>query len=179
MRSGTDTPGWQRAAAFAARAHQGQMRKDGRTPYVAHTFRVAMTVRDLFGCEDGVALCAALLHDTIEDTATDFDDIERSFGRAVADAVAAMSKNMLLPEQERERDYDRRLASGPWQSRLIKLADVHDNGCDLIPGTDGTKNIERCERALALSSGDTGACFDRAREIVGRTVAMLRERAGG
>ena len=53
------------------RAHAGQVRKDGRTPYVAHCFRVTMTVRDVFGCTDPVCLCAALLHDTIEDTGVD------------------------------------------------------------------------------------------------------------
>ena len=40
---------WQQAASFAARFHRHQTRKDGLTPYIAHPFRVAMTVRDIFG----------------------------------------------------------------------------------------------------------------------------------
>ena len=64
------------AAAFAARAHRNQWRKDGQTPYVSHVFRVCLTVRQLFGVDDDDVLTAALLHDTIEDTDTDFDDIE-------------------------------------------------------------------------------------------------------
>ena len=43
------------AAAFAARAHDGQYRKDGKTPYVSHVFRVCLVLRDLFGCEVGLS----------------------------------------------------------------------------------------------------------------------------
>src|SRR5205823_3522167 len=56
------------AAAFAARSHQGQLRKDKQTPYVSHVFRVCLILRDLFGFDDPRMLCAALLHDTVEDT---------------------------------------------------------------------------------------------------------------
>ncbi|MCA9299128.1 MAG: bifunctional (p)ppGpp synthetase/guanosine-3',5'-bis(diphosphate) 3'-pyrophosphohydrolase, partial [Phycisphaerales bacterium] len=87
---------FQRAASFAARRHRHQLRKDGHTPYVAHVYRVAMTVRHVFGCDDLATLAAAVLHDTIEDTDTDFDDIEEAFGTEVALLVAALTKNMLL-----------------------------------------------------------------------------------
>ena len=62
------------AASFAARAHQGQYRKDRVTPYVSHPFRVCLVVRDLFGFDDPRMLITALLHDVIEDTTTDYDD---------------------------------------------------------------------------------------------------------
>src|SRR4051812_37079040 len=94
---------WQEAAAFAARAHRNQVRKDGQTPYFSHPVRVAMTIRMVFGCEDEATICAGLLHDTIEDTTTDYDDLLTRFGPEVADIVAAMTKNMALPEHERER----------------------------------------------------------------------------
>lgn len=154
---------WQRAASFAARVHHGHFRKDGVTPYFAHPCRVAMVVRHVFGCDDEVAIAAAFLHDTIEDTTTDYDDIEENFGAAVADAVAAMSKNMLLPESAREKDYDQRLAAGPWQSRLIKLADVYDNSIDVTPGTEAAeKFIDKRRRALELAKADSGPVFERA-----------------
>src|SRR5262245_29008948 len=98
--SGTTTapyPLWLHAIALAARAHQGQLRKDGRTPYVSHVFRVCLIVRDLFGCDDGRVLCAAVLHDTIEDTTTDYDDLEEAFGAEVAGWVALLTKNKSLP----------------------------------------------------------------------------------
>lgn len=171
------TPLWQKAASFAARAHAAQIRKDGKTPYVAHVFRVAMTVRDVFGCDDPVAICTALLHDTIEDTATDYDDIESRFGEPVAVCVAAVTKNMLLREDIREADYDARLANAPWQARMVKLADVYDNACDLHPTMRVTKNIERCERALARTvRDDAHPAFPGARHAVEGMLARLRER---
>lgn len=173
-----NTPTWQQAASFAARAHQGQLRKDGKTPYVAHVVRVAMTVRDVFGCDDPVALCTAFLHDTIEDTVTDYDAIHHRFGTEVADCVAAMSKNMLLPDEAREADYDARLATAPWQARIVKLADVYDNGHDLERTMRAHKNIERCHRALELTRQDLPTpCFITAHERVKHLVEHLTARA--
>lgn len=154
-------PSWQDAASFAAEQHRHHVRKDGRTPYVAHVYRVAMTVRDLFGCDDGDVLAAALLHDTIEDTPTDFDDIEERFGTEVAGIVAALTKNMILREDEREADYDARLARADWRARLIKLADVYDNLSDfenreVADAAALERLVSRCERAIALAGADRG-----------------------
>jgi (p)ppGpp synthase/HD superfamily hydrolase len=149
-------PPWLEAVSFAARRHRHGVRKDGSTPYVAHVFRVAMTVRDAFGCDDPTALVAALLHDTIEDTDTDFDEIEEHFGRPIAECVAALTKNASLPEPEREADYDRRLGAGPWQARLVKLADVHDNFLDMVNNEKPSmqKIRAKCERAILLARPD-------------------------
>ena len=87
---------WQKAASFAARAHDGQKRKDGRTPYVAHPYRVAMVIRHVFGCEDETILAAALLHDVIEDTTVDYDDVAEAF-RVANDRAAGAIKVVLEP----------------------------------------------------------------------------------
>lgn len=121
---------WQEAAAFAARAHRNQHRKDLRTPYYSHVARVAMTVSRVFGCEDDKTLAAAYLHDTIEDTTTDFDDLAERFGEDVARVVANLTKNMAMPEDEREKEYLDRLSRGCWRTMLVKLADTYDNLCD-------------------------------------------------
>jgi guanosine-3',5'-bis(diphosphate) 3'-pyrophosphohydrolase len=155
---------WQRAASVAARFHQGQMRKDGRTPYVAHPFRVAMTVRDVFGCDDPVALAAALLHDVIEDTTADYDDLEREFSFEVANVVAALTKDMRLPEAEREAAYDRQLAAAPWQARLVKLADVYDNLIDCHEDRMRGKAVQKACRAVALA-GDEPQVRAAARQV--------------
>lgn len=115
------------AIAFAARAHRHQIRKDGLTPYVSHVFRVAMVVRQVFGCNDPRILTAAVLHDTIEDTPTDYDEIVERFGPDVADWVAALTKDMRLPEAEREAAYLRQLLAAGWPVALCKLADIYDN----------------------------------------------------
>jgi len=119
------------AVAFAARAHQGQLRKDGKTPYASHPFRVCLIVRDIFAIDDPRVLAAAVLHDTIEDTTTDFDDIQKHFGREVAEWVAALSKDKRRHEQEREQQYVTTLAAACWQVQVCKLGDVCDNLLDL------------------------------------------------
>jgi len=145
---------WQRAVSFAARAHDGQFRKDKVTPYIAHPFRVAMTVRHVFGSEDVTALAAALLHDTIEDTTTDYDDLLAEFGREVADAVAALTKDMRMEEAKREQAYDQQLANASWQARLVKLADAYDNYCDQFDETKRAKAVEKARRAIACAGDD-------------------------
>ncbi|HUR55155.1 MAG TPA: HD domain-containing protein [Gemmataceae bacterium] len=115
------------AVAFAAKAHQGQFRKDGKTPYVSHVVRVCLVVRHVFGFDDPEMLCAALLHDTIEDTTTDRDDIDENFGPTVGKWVAALTKNATLPFDEREADYCNRLAAADWPVKACKLADIYDN----------------------------------------------------
>lgn len=115
------------AAAFAARAHRHQMRKDKETPYFSHPVRVCLVVRQVFGFDDPRMLAAALLHDTIEDTTTDCDDLIEKFGPEIARWVAALSKDSRLPHEEREQAYGRQLASADWQAKVVKLADQYDN----------------------------------------------------
>ncbi len=151
---------WQEAASFAARAHRNQFRRDGRTPYIAHAVRVAMVVTEVFDCHEPEIVCAALLHDTIEDTPTDYDDVAERFGLVVADLVAALTKNMTLPEGVREEDYDARLARAGWGARLVKLADTYDNLCDVANypperlASKREQSLERCRRAITLARPD-------------------------
>lgn len=149
---------WRDAAAFAARKHSGQLRRDGRTPYFSHVVRVAMTVSETFGCHDEEVLAAALLHDLIEDTTTDYEDILDRFGQSVADMVAALTKDMSLPESRREAAYDRRIARADWRVRLVKLADAYDNLVDSVNDPRGTQDLPRrvdvCHRAIRLAGVD-------------------------
>ncbi|MBV9125490.1 MAG: bifunctional (p)ppGpp synthetase/guanosine-3',5'-bis(diphosphate) 3'-pyrophosphohydrolase [Planctomycetes bacterium] len=131
------------AVSFAARAHQGQLRKDGKTPYLSHVFRVCLVLRDLFDIHDDKALTAALLHDTIEDTTTDFDDLEENFGGEIAGWVAALSKDKRRPEPEREDAYVEQLQNAPWQVQVCKLADIYDNLSDL-----GSSSPEKWSRTF-------------------------------
>jgi (p)ppGpp synthase/HD superfamily hydrolase len=118
------------AISFAARAHRHQLRKDDKTPYVAHVMRVLFICRDVFGVTDPRILAAAALHDTIEDTTTDFDDLLDSFGPDVAQWVAALTKDGRLVETERERVYCAALIAGGTPVLFCKLADMYDNLTD-------------------------------------------------
>ena len=145
---------WREAAGFAAPKHAGQLRKDKQTPYIAHPFRVAMIVRDVFEIDDPIALAAALLHDVIEDTTADYDDLEEQFGREIADVVAALTKDMRMQESAREKVYDEQLAKAPWQARAIKLADVYDNLIDCIDDKMKVKATSKVKRALACAGDE-------------------------
>jgi len=79
----------QKAASFCAKAHRHQERPDG-TPYAAHPYRVCLTLRHLFAIDDSFALCAALLHDVIENSDFSYDDLHAGFGEEIADLVAGM-----------------------------------------------------------------------------------------
>lgn len=116
-----------RAVSFAARHHEGQFRKDGRTPYIAHPARVLTILTGIFGVTDPDVLAAGVLHDTIEDTLADCDDLIEEFGERVAGFVALLTKDKRLPEEERERTYFETLAAAPLEVKLCKLADTYDN----------------------------------------------------
>lgn len=115
------------AVSFAARAHHGQTRRDGKTPYVSHPYRVALTLCRLFGVTDTRTLAAAVLHDIFEDTLRDFEDVEDHFGSEVASFVALLSKDSRLPEALREYAYLAQLKDAPLAVKMIKTADLYDN----------------------------------------------------
>ena len=78
-----------KAYCYAAKAHEGQTRKDG-SPYITHPLAVADIVADLKLDTD--SLCAALLHDCIEDTKSTHEDISREFSPTIADLVEGVTK---------------------------------------------------------------------------------------
>jgi guanosine-3',5'-bis(diphosphate) 3'-pyrophosphohydrolase len=158
------------AIAFAARAHDGQKRKDGRTPYVSHVFRVTIIARQLFGVDDPQVLQAAVLHDTIEDTTTDFDDIKERFGVQVAQWVAALSKDKRRQDEEREDEYCRTLAASPWQVRICKLADVYDNLSD-----SGSQPAEKRARSVSRSRKYLDALKVKMPPEIERPLAIVEE----
>ena len=90
------------AYEMAKLAHAGQLRKDGCSPYVSHCVAAADISVDLGLDEDSI--CAALLHDIIEDTALTHADIARQFGTAVADIVEGVTKltRVQYPSKEDE-----------------------------------------------------------------------------
>ena len=148
----TERKRWHQAASLAARAHLHQPRKDElKTPYFSHPARVALTVAIHFGCDDETVLAAALLHDVIEDTTVDYDDILKDFGCEVADIVACLSKDPRVVEEEREQLYHKRLAAGPWQARLVKLADVYDNLADAPNPKTRRRMLEKLDWAIEVA----------------------------
>lgn len=77
------------AFLLAARAHQGVPRKSGE-PYISHPLEVARILAEMH--LDAEAVCAALLHDVLEDTDYTFTDLEQRFGTKVASLVEGVTK---------------------------------------------------------------------------------------
>jgi (p)ppGpp synthase/HD superfamily hydrolase len=116
------------AAHFAAEKHRNQRRKGtAGEPYVNHLLEVAELVAGSLSTPDTNLVIAALLHDTIEDTATSRDELVSHFGSDVADLVAEVTDDKSLPKAERKR---RQIETAPKKSeraQTIKLADKISN----------------------------------------------------
>lgn len=127
------------AISYAAQLHHTQMRKDGKTPYAAHPFRVMMIARHVFGISDEDVLIAAVLHDTLEDTPCDPSEIEKRFGGKVTQWVKLLTKDMRLEKKEQEAKYHQVLKTAPEEVKWIKLADIFDNLNDCVHLSDAQR----------------------------------------
>ena len=160
-----------RAYVYAMRAHGEQKRASG-DPYISHPLEVAAILAGLK--LDDATIAAALLHDTIEDTNTDFDDIETHFGPQIAGWVRALTKDKREQEPIRENKYIEELAVSPWQVKACKLADVHDNLLDSegFPPDRRAKTFRRSRQYLSVLD-DSYEKVHRAYAIVQRLVQEL------
>ena len=134
----------EKAELFAKEKH-AKMTKARTTPYSVHLESVVSRLKSI-GIVNEDVLCAAWLHDTIEDTDTRFDDIFEQFGRDVAILVSSLSKDANLPRTERESQYVMQLKNAPFEAKLIKLCDIAANLSDLrnsnLSKTKRTKTVK-------------------------------------
>jgi guanosine-3',5'-bis(diphosphate) 3'-pyrophosphohydrolase len=133
-----------KALTFAARKHRDQRRKDARaSPYINHPIALADVLVNEAGVTDVEVLCAALLHDTIEDTETTPGELERDFGRDIADIVAELPDNKMLRKRTRKRMQIAHAASASRQAKLVKLADKICNLRDITARPPANWGVER------------------------------------
>lgn len=132
-----------RAAAFAADKHRNQRRKDHEaSPYINHPLALANLLAQA-GIGDPEVLAAALLHDTIEDTATTAAEIVESFGDAVAVLVAEVTDDKALSKQERKRLQIEHASTISDGAKLVKLADKICNLRDINASPPADWSLER------------------------------------
>jgi HD domain len=143
----------ERALDLAARLHAADRR--GREPYVNHLLRVAIRIISRYGVRDADVVCAALLHDSVEDHPAGLADLapgggqpagQRAalaglaleFGPRVAELVGAVTNPPYAPGRDQDEQYRRHVADSlsdnPW-ARVIKVSDFTDNGVGLIHTT--------------------------------------------
>ena len=90
-----------KAYSFAKGAHEGQFRRSGE-PYFSHPFNVAIIIAGLY--LDDESICAALLHDIVEDTAYTDKDIKTEFGDEIAGIVDGVTKLGKIDFQSKEEE---------------------------------------------------------------------------
>ena len=111
---------------FAAKAHANQVRSSGE-PYITHPLAVAYILLE-FGM-DTDTVCAALLHDVVEDTDVTLDEIKKLFGQDVAmlvDGVTKLGKIPLFTKEEQQAENVRKILLAMSQDIrviIIKLCD--------------------------------------------------------
>ena len=121
------------AAAFAARKHRDQRRKDAAaSPYINHPLALADVLANEGGVEDVNVLCAALLHDTIEDTETTAEELQREFGSKITSIVLKVTDDKSLPKTERKQLQIEHAGHASLEARLVKLADKICNLRDIL-----------------------------------------------
>jgi guanosine-3',5'-bis(diphosphate) 3'-pyrophosphohydrolase len=118
-----------KALAFAAHKHREQRRKDAEaSPYINHPIALADVLVNEGGVTDVEVICAALLHDTVEDTATTHEELLDAFGSRIARIVAEVTDDQRLPKAERKR---LQVEHAPHISREAKLVKLADKLCNL------------------------------------------------
>lgn len=143
----------ERAKDFATRYHASidHKRKYTDEPYIAHPAAVVELVRSAPHTESMV--CAAWLHDTVEDTPCTLDEIERVFGFEVATLVEMLTDVSKPGDGNRavRKEIDRaHTAKASPQAKTIKLADLIDNTHSIVERDPAFAKVYLAEKALLL-----------------------------
>ena len=159
----------QTAMHLAKRCHDGQYRKYTGEPYLVHPFAVAGLVQSVTNDED--MICAALLHDTVEDSDMKISTIRGLFSMRIGDIVWELTDNVELSTGNRA--YRKRLALERLQfaspeTQTIKLADLIDNTKSILAHDPAFAKVymrEKDDLLHVLTKGDP-MLWALAREIV-------------
>ena len=149
---------------FANSAHRGQKRKYTGEDYIEHPIAVALAVREQFP-DDSSMVCAALLHDVLEDTDVDHAQL-RAFLHRTCNSLAAERILKLVVEltdvytnedfeylnrAERKRREAERLSSASYEAQCIKRADIADNSLSINELDPKFAEVFNSEKAFLLS----------------------------
>ncbi|MCP5266831.1 MAG: bifunctional (p)ppGpp synthetase/guanosine-3',5'-bis(diphosphate) 3'-pyrophosphohydrolase [Burkholderiaceae bacterium] len=151
-----------KATAFAAEKHRSQRRKDSAaSPYINHPIALADLLANAGGVADVDVLCAALLHDTIEDTDTTPQELRNEFGARIEMIVAEVTDDKALPKDVRKQLQVERAPYASPEAKLVKLADKICNLRDMVEapphGWSGQRKREYFEWAARVVDGLRGA----------------------
>jgi len=135
-----------KALEFAARKHRDQRRKDREaSPYINHPINLVNLLWNTAGVTDPAVVMAALLHDTVEDTATTFAELRQEFGEEVEQLVKEVTDDKSLPKQQRKQLQVEHAAHLSLKAKWVKLADKISNLRDIMasPPADWSSDRKR------------------------------------
>jgi (p)ppGpp synthase/HD superfamily hydrolase len=161
------------AVEFAAKRHVNQKRKGARAePYFNHLAEVAGLIAVATDGTDPALVAASYLHDTLEDTPSEYEELLSLFGEDVAALVSAVTDDKSLPKAERKRLQIVHAAEASTRARLLKIADKISNLRSLAASPpadwDSGRAIEYVDWAEKVVAGCRGlnpgleALFDAA-----------------
>ncbi len=147
------------ALEYAAEMHRDQRRKGAEaSPYINHPIQVARLLASVGGVSDLPALMAAILHDTIEDTTTEKQDLVERFGDEVAGLVEEVSDDKSLPKAERKKqqvDHSPHLSD---RAKMIKIADKICNVRDIAENPPAHWDLDRRRRYFDWANAVVDGC---------------------
>jgi len=133
-----------KALAFAAYKHRDQRRKDVEaSPYINHPIALADVLCNEGGITDENVLCAALLHDTVEDTKTTPEELTENFGKVISGIVMELTDDKKLAKAKRKKLQIEHAAHASHQAKLVKLADKICNLRDIITSPPAGWDLKR------------------------------------
>lgn len=121
------------ALEFSSNKHRDQRRKDhASSPYINHPIGLANVLCNEGKINDQRVICAALLHDTIEDTETTTEELEAIFGKSITKIVLEVTDDKTLPKAARKLAQIEHAKNTSKRAKLVKLADKICNLRDIL-----------------------------------------------
>jgi len=140
------------ALTFSAGKHRDQRRKDVEaSPYINHPIALVDVLVNEGGVLNWDVLCAALLHDTIEDTQTTAEELTKLFGEKVASIVLEVTDDKALPKAERKLQQVAHAPHSSHEAKLVKLADKICNLRDILTNPPSGWDLPRKQEYFAWS----------------------------
>lgn len=115
----------EKAVAFATKSHEGTFRKGTKIPYIVHPLETAVIVALMVTDEE--MICAALLHDVVEDTGVTEAELKEEFGPRVAELVMEETEDKTKCWKERKSATLDHLEQASRESKILVLADKLSN----------------------------------------------------
>ncbi len=159
MANTSDTALLLQTIQFASFKHRDQRRKGShQAPYINHPIDVATILANVGDVTDIATLQAAILHDTLEDTATSAAELEQAFGAEVTGLVLEMTDDMTLDSATRKAVQIERAPGLSRRAKLIKLGDKIANVGDITDHPPRDWTLERRARYLAWTAEVIAGC---------------------